>query len=58
MQMIFVVFCLQCRRRRFYHWVGKIPPEEETATHPYSCLGTPIDGLAGYSPWGRRVGRD
>ena len=58
MQMIFVVFCLQCRRRRFYHWVGKIPPEEETATLPYSYLGTPIDGLAGYSPWGRRVGRD
>ena len=56
MQMMFAVFCLQCRRHRFYPWVGKEdPPEEETATHSYSCLGDPIErSLAGYSPWGRR----
>ena len=31
------------------------PPEEETATHSYSCLGDPIErSLAGYSPWGRK----
>ena len=48
---------LQCRRCRFYPWVGVM--EKEMATHP--VLPGKSHGprsLVGYSPWGRRVGHD
>ena len=51
--------CLQCRRRGFDPWVGKIPLQKEIAIHS-SILAWRIprtEELAGYSPWGHeRVG--
>ena len=49
--------CLQCRRCRFYPWVGVM--EKEMAAHP--VLPGKSDGpwsLVGYSPWGGRVRHD
>ena len=52
--------CLQCRRRGFDSWIGKIPLQKEIAIHS-SILAwriPPTEELAGYSPWGHdRVGR-
>ena len=38
----------------------KSPGEGNGTPLQYSCLGNPMDkrSLAGYSPWGRRVGHD
>ena len=41
--------CLQCRRLRFYPWVGKIPLEKGMATHS-SILAWEI-------PWTEKPGR-
>ena len=41
-------------------WVGKIPRRRACNPLLYSCLENPYGqrSLAGYSPWGRKVGRD
>ena len=47
--------CRRCKRREFYPWVGKIPLEEEMATHS-SILAWRIPWTEEpgrlYSPWG------
>ena len=44
-------FSCQCRIRRFDFWVGKIPLEEEMATHSRILAGkTPWTEEPGYSP--------
>ena len=48
--------CRRHKRRGFDPWVGKIPLEQETATHS-SVLAWKIpwtEELHGYSPWGRK----
>ena len=44
-----VRICLQCRRRRFYSWFGKIPWRREGPPTPVFWPGE-FHGL--YSPWG------
>ena len=52
--------CLQCGRPRFNPWVWKIPRRRAWLPTPVfvpgKCHGQ--RSLAGYSPWGRRVGHD
>ena len=45
---------LQCRRPRFYPWVGKIPWRREWLPTPVSLPGESHGqrSLTGYSPWG------
>ena len=45
--------CLQCGRPGFDPWVGKIPLEEEMATHS-SIFAWRIPWMEGYSPWGHK----
>ena len=47
----------QCRRHRFYPWIGKIPWRREWQPTPVFLPGKPHgqSSQAGYSPWGRRV---
>ena len=55
------VICLQCRRRGFNPWVGKIPWRREWQPTPVFLPGKPHRqrNLAGYSPWGhKRIGHD
>ena len=44
----------------FDRWVGKMPWRTAWQPTPYSCLGESYGqrSLAGYSPWGCRVGHD
>ena len=47
--------CLQCRRPRFYPWVGKIPWRRKWQSTPGLLPGKSHGqrSLVGYSPWGR-----
>ena len=51
--------CLQCRRTRFNHWVGKIPWIRKWQLTPVFLPGEfhGQRGLAGYSPWGHEKTR-
>ena len=46
--------CLQCRRPRFYSWVGKIPWRRKWQPTPVFLPGESHGqrSLVGYSPWG------
>ena len=48
--------CLQCRRRRFDTWAGKIPWRRKWQLTPVFLLGESHGQrrLVGYSPWGRK----
>ena len=52
--------CLQCRRRGLIPWVGKIPWERKWQPTPVFLPGKSHGqrSLAGYSPWGHRVGHN
>ena len=47
---------LQCKRRSFNPWVGKIPWRRAWQATPVFLLGKCHGqrSLAGYSPWGRK----
>ena len=49
--------CLQCRKPRFDHWVGKIPWRREWLPTPVFLPGEfhRQKSLVGYSPWGCKV---
>ena len=51
-----VMICLQCRRRRFHPWVGKIPSRKEWLPTVVFLPGEfhGKKGLVGYSPWGHK----
>ena len=34
--------------------LGRFPGGEHSNPLQYSCLGNPMDGLVGYSPWGHK----
>ena len=50
----------QCKRHRFYPWVGKIPWRKERQPTPVFLPGESHGqrSLVGYSPWVHRVGHD
>ena len=52
--------CLQCRRGGFDPWVGMIPCRKKWQPTPIFLPGKSHGqrSLAGYSPWGHRVGQD
>ena len=52
--------CLQYRRPEFDPWVGKIPWRRKWQSPPVLLPGKSHGqrNLAGYSPWGHRVGHD